>query len=259
MTEFKNFVLIGAGNLATHLAGRIIGIGGNIIQIFGKDRKNVEKLASETNSGIAFSIDEIDKDADLYLICTPDHTISEISLHLHLKDKPVVHTSGSVSLNEIDSISSNTGVLYPLQTFSKIKHIDFENIPVFVEASNDEFLKQLIIFGKRLTGICIPLDSEKRLKLHLAAVFANNFTNFMIIQAYDIMQKDHLPFSYLVPLLRETLNKAIEFNPDESQTGPARRGDLTILRKHLELLKSDGEKSDIYKLLSDQLSKRYSK
>lgn len=258
MPEFQNFVIIGAGNVATHLAGRITELGGSILQIYSKSIQHAEILASAMNSNATTSLNNITQNADLYVICTPDASISNISTMLKLGEKPVVHTSGSVGLTEIKPISSNTGVLYPLQTFSKNKKTAFEGIPIFVEANNDLFINQLIEFGNRLSGKCIFLDSEHRLKLHLAAVFANNFTNYMLTQAYEILRNEHLPFSFLFPLISETLNKAIELNPDQSQTGPAIRGDKVIIGKHLNLLNSDVEKFRIYEVLSELLMLKYS-
>jgi len=257
MKGFSNFVLIGTGNLATNLARRIRETGGNILQVYGKSEKHTETLARITQSEAVKHINDITEEADLYILCIPDSALMDISTVLRFNNKPVVHTSGSVSLDAISAVSSKTGVLYLLQTFSKSRQVDFQGIPVFVESTDEALLQKLQLLGNELTGLSIPLNSGQRLKLHLAAVFANNFTNFMITQAFDLMKSEDFPVSYLFPILMETVKKSIETDPYASQTGPARRGDHEVILNHLELLRTDAVKYGIYEHISQTILERY--
>ncbi|MEJ0029786.1 MAG: DUF2520 domain-containing protein [Bacteroidota bacterium] len=166
----------------------------------------------------------------------------------------MVHTSGSQPLSILDfSAAANIGVLYPLQTFTKTRQIDFKNIPVFIEASDSVAEKKLTTIAKAITTKHKKIDSEERKGLHVAAVFASNFPNHMLRIAKELMDERGLNFEWLKPVILETINKALATGPEYSQTGPAVRGDLEILDEHMKYLKSDKTLAKIYEIISQDI------
>ena len=153
--------------------------------------------------------------------------------------------------------TQNLGVFYPLQTFSKDKPIEFRDVPVFIEGANDTTEKLLRAMGSALTGTVIQLDSYERKALHVSAIFASNFTNHMLLVAQDIMKENSLVYDWLKPLIAEMINKSLSIGPENAQTGPARRGDLEILDKHLEFLQDNPPAAELYKVVSQSIIDRY--
>ena len=244
-------VLLGFGNVSFHLINAFNKLNKNtVIQIY--NRNNIS-LNSELNH-IPFTTDLSKiKDADIYIIAIPDDSITSFSEILPLKNKLVVHTSGSVSMDAL-SERNRKGVFYPLQTFSKNRDVDFNNIPICIEATEPRDLKLLMNLGKSLSEKVVEVNSEERSKLHLAAVFVNNFVNHLYAIGDDILSKNELSFDLLHPLIEETANKIKTLAPSKVQTGPARRGDQKTIEKHLHLLK-EGPKSDLYQQLTASIRK----
>jgi predicted short-subunit dehydrogenase-like oxidoreductase (DUF2520 family) len=244
-------VLLGFGNVSFHLINALNKLNkNNVIQIY--NRNNIS-LNSEINH-IPFTTDLSKiKDADIYIIAIPDDSIAAFSELLPLKNKLVVHTSGSVSMDAL-SERNRKGVFYPLQTFSKNREVNFNNIPICVEATEPRDLKLLMNLGKSLSEKVVEVNSEERSKLHLAAVFVNNFVNHLYAIGDDILGKNELSFDLLHPLIEETANKIKTLAPSKVQTGPARRGDQKTIEKHLHLLK-EGPKSDLYQQLTASIRK----
>ncbi len=175
--------------------------------------------------------------------------------HLSLKNKLTVHTSGSIPLEILNKVSENHGVLYPLQTFSKSREVDFSNIPICVEANSAENLEKLKSVAKALSNNIYEVDSEQRKVLHLAAVFACNFPNFMYTIADKILRDSDIDFDILRPLIKETAEKIQDVKPAEAQTGPAIRNDEKILSGHMEMLNDFPQLKELYKLISAEIKK----
>ena len=245
-------VLLGFGNVSFHLINALNKVNKNtIIQIY--NRNNIS-LNSELNH-IPFTTDLSKiKDADLYIIAIPDDSIAAFSEILPLKNKLVVHTSGSVSMDAL-SERNRKGVFYPLQTFSKNREVSFNDIPICVEATEAGDLELLMNLGESLSEKVVEVDSEERSKLHLAAVFVNNFVNHLYAIGDDILSKNKLAFDLLHPLIEETASKIKTLAPSEVQTGPARRGDQKTIEKHLHLLK-DSPDIDLYQQLTESIMKK---
>jgi predicted short-subunit dehydrogenase-like oxidoreductase (DUF2520 family) len=166
-----------------------------------------------------------------------------------------VHTSGSLDIDALPAFIKQRGVLYPLQTFSLERSVDFSNIPVFVQTDDDPLKNLLLSLANKLSRNVTCITGEQRLQLHIAAVFACNFSNYLYTCAEQIMSKAGLPFSILHPLITETAAKATAQSPSEVQTGPAKRGDIQIIEKHLNQLKSDPGLQQLYANLSDLILK----
>jgi predicted short-subunit dehydrogenase-like oxidoreductase (DUF2520 family) len=240
-------VILGSGNVATHLTKAFI------------TSKNVEIAQVYTRSNISNKIEKIDyindlnelKNADVYIISISDDAIANFSKQLNLKNKLVVHTSGSVAMQDLEC-NARKGVFYPLQTIHKKSKLKFKNVPICLETENKEDYILLEKLAKSISKKIFKIDSEQRKHLHLAAVFVNNFTNHLYKIGNDICTENNIPFEILKPLIKETANKIKYVTPEEAQTGPAKRKDKKTIQKHLNLLQN--KQQEIYKLLSNSIS-----
>ncbi len=246
-------VFLGFGNVNFHLINTLYKHNkDSVIQVYNRSKTNLNK---ELNN-IPFTTDLSKiKEADLYIIGIPDDAIAAFSETLPLKNKLVVHTSGSVSMEAL-SKRNRKGVFYPLQTFSKNREVNFNTIPICIEAKEEADLELLTNLGKSLSEKVVEIDSDERSKLHLAAVFVNNFVNHLYAIGDDILGNNELSFDLLHPLIEETASKVKTLSPSEVQTGPARRGDQKTIEKHLHLLK-EGPESELYQQLTESLMKKF--
>jgi len=253
--KIQNVVVIGAGNLATHLALVLHRKGINVIQVLNRSRSAGERLAHRVKAGFKADFSEADFRADLFILAVSDSAIQEVANSLRLKDQLLVHTSGSVDMEAISGASSNVGVFYPLQTFSKDKRINFSNIPVCIEANTRENEEKLLYLARLISKKVQPVNSAQRKVLHMTAVFACNFSSFMYTIAEDLLKKHDIPFSLLKPLIRQTAAIAKHEDVFSRQTGPAVRGDIKIMHEHLEMLAKHGVYMEIYDLISKSIIK----
>ncbi|MGB1391823.1 MAG: Rossmann-like and DUF2520 domain-containing protein [Flavobacteriaceae bacterium] len=224
-------VIIGSGNVAKHLIKAFIRIDNiNLKQVYTRNPKDEALLKNtvETTNDLS-SI----KEADITIIAVRDDAIANISSQI--KNPLVVHTSGSVEMKALKN-ASNKGVFYPLQSFSKQKDINFKNIPICLEAEHKHDLIKLEKLASLLQGDVYYLSSLQRKKIHVAAVFVNNFTNHMYTIAHDICEEHNVPFDILKPLILETSDKIKKLTPKDAQTGPAKRSDAETIKNHLNLL-----------------------
>jgi predicted short-subunit dehydrogenase-like oxidoreductase (DUF2520 family) len=249
----NDIVLIGSGNFATHLGLALYDAGYKITQVYSQKKKSASVLAQKLNATAITDLRKLDQTATVYIIAIKDDAISSVASELKLKDKIVVHTSGSVSIDVLKNVSKNYGVLYPLQTFSKGKAINFRKVPLCVEANNKSTAISLEYFAKSISSKVQKVNSEQRQVIHLAAVFACNFSNHMYAIADDILKKNKLSFDILKPLIEETADKIKNNTPAKMQTGPAIRGDKKTMEGHLKLLGYDKKLKEIYKLVSESI------
>ncbi len=253
----KKVILIGAGNIAWHLGKRLFEKGYTILQVYSRSLMNAKLLASTLKAEAIDAISAIDAYADYYFLLVPDHVISSMLDLLTLKGGYLIHTSGATDIALLQRIEGKTGVLYPLQTFSKTSPLEFSNIPLLIESGKPEFLNELSIIAKNLSNFVYEVDSNNRLLVHLSAVFANNFTNHLFHIAKELMESKGIPFSIFNPLLRETVEKAIRIGPENAQTGPARRGDESTIQKHLTTLTNFPNYKIFYQLFAQEILKYY--
>jgi predicted short-subunit dehydrogenase-like oxidoreductase (DUF2520 family) len=249
-----NLVLIGSGNLAVQLANAFIQSNKvNLIQRYS--RKNTNATYFSDKIPVTDKLSEI-KEADIYLLAISDSAISEFSKQLPFKKGLVVHTSGSMPMKAL-LCQANKGVFYPLQTFSKEQVLNFENIPIALETEKSEDYMLLENLANSLSKNTYPIDSQQRTHLHIAAVFANNFSNHMFKIAKDVCDRHDFSFEILKPIIFETTKKLDTMSPMDAQTGPAKRNDQIVIENHLQQL--TGEQKEIYRLISDSISKTYNK
>lgn len=276
-------IFIGAGNVAWHLAilfsnSKIEDL--QITHIWSRNKENAEELKQKINSSIevSYSLNQLDfskTDADLAILAIADGAFESVLSKLILpKGCILAHTSGSQPMEILKLANQNivgekiekVGVFYPLQTFSKAKEVDFASIPFCIEANdkenNKEIEEKLTNLAKQFSKKVFQVSSKDRSILHVAAVFACNFSNYLWTISEQILEEKNLPFDMLKPLLDETLKKALEINPSNAQTGPAIRNDEKVIEKHLEMIEemdlsdSNPHFSQIYKLMTESIQEK---
>jgi predicted short-subunit dehydrogenase-like oxidoreductase (DUF2520 family) len=260
MTKPLAVSFIGAGNLAWHVAPALDNAGYSVKEVYSRNRRNADALVerlydAETKADLDFSSSK----SSVFIIAVSDDVIGDIAQEIALpEDAILVHTSGSQPLSVLGyAATPNLGVFYPLQTFTKDKKVEFNSIPIFVESETAIVEKRLMAMAKEIAKNVFKINSEERKALHVAAVFAANFTNHMLYLAQEIMRENALSYEWLKPLISEMITKSLSIGPENAQTGPARRGDLATLDKHMDFLKGDETVSELYKIISQDIVDRY--
>lgn len=251
---------IGSGNLAWHLSTALDNTQYSVREVFSLRPANARALVERLyNAQVKSTLDFSDSNSRLFIVAVPDDVIPDIVEEIILPENALlVHTSGSRPLAVLEDAGARyTGVFYPLQSFSKKAKVDFGEIPVFIESDDNETEKTLMAVAKSISRKVFRISSKERKALHIAAVFASNFTNHMLTISKAIMSGHNLEYEWLKPLIAETINKSLQIGPEPAQTGPARRGDLEILDTHMDFLKDDEAVSEIYRVISQHIVDRY--
>ncbi|NCP20513.1 MAG: DUF2520 domain-containing protein [Flavobacteriales bacterium CG_4_8_14_3_um_filter_35_10] len=243
--------VLGYGNLASHLVAAFEKVKSvNVIQIYNRHPIKNKPFNALFTTNLSDLLP-----ADIYIIAIPDDAISVFSSKLKT-DGLVVHTSGSVPLEALQT-QSRAGVFYPLQSFTKGKAVSFKNIPICIEATDKKDLELLFKLARSISDSVIKITTAQRKKLHVAAVFVNNFTNYMYTIGESLCEDNKIDFNILKPLILETALKIETVSPHQAQTGPARRKDVVTIKKHLDFLPK--EYQEIYTLLTQSIQKNYDK
>ncbi|MCH2488890.1 MAG: DUF2520 domain-containing protein [Flavobacteriales bacterium] len=248
-------VFLGFGNVNSHLCRAMAESEQvSVMQVFNRTAMQLPK----TLQAIPFTtqLSEI-KEADVYILGIPDDAIESFSETLPLRDQLIVHTSGGVAMDALSN-QNRKGVLYPLQTFSKQRTIALDKVPICIEASAPEDLGLLRQLGSTISEIVVEISSEERAKLHVSAVFVNNFVNYLYTVSEELLAKNNLNFELLKPLILETAHKIETLSPSEAQTGPAKRNDRKTIEKHVHLLK-DSPYKELYTQLTQAIETTYGK
>lgn len=251
IASIMKIVFIGSGNVATHMATALEASGNEIVQVYSRTPDNAALLARRVGAEPIDNIGDIYCAADLYIFSLKDDALPGIIAQMPPTAGVWVHTAGSIPISVL-SPHKERGVLYPLQTFSRDREVNFWDIPVFIEGDRAETTALLRDLAEMISGNVHLLSGDKRRVLHLAAVFACNFANHMYTLASEIVGEEEIPFHLLNPLITETAAKVSVMDPRRAQTGPAVRVDEKVIQRHLELL-SDPLKRQIYSLLSKSI------
>ena len=248
-------VIIGTGNTATVLGRKLKAAGHIIAQVYGRNAAAASDLAYELDCESTNYWAVVNRNADLYLLAVSDIAIDEVITELRLPQKTIVHTAASVSRDILRPSSEHYGVFYPLQSLKKNSGRN-PDVPIIIDASDKETLAQLRQLGESISSQVYTAGDEQRLKLHLAAVFCNNFVNhlYALMEAYCVSEK--IDFNLLKPLIRETTARMETMAPSNAQTGPAVRHDQETIRKHMMLLERYPELKKIYTLLTDSIASK---
>ncbi len=243
-----SIVILGSGNVATHLTKAYLNAPEvTVAQVYARNLSQLTYLKDKTP--ITNKLSDLAK-ADVYVIAVSDTAIAPISKQLETSNSLVVHTSGSVAMETIEN-TARKGVLYPLQSFSKEKKVDFKTVPFCLEASTKIDLHLLTTLAKILNATTYNINSTQRRQLHVAAVFVNNFVNHLYSIGHELCDQHKVPFEILHPLITETAAKIVSIPPAQAQTGPAIRKDQETIEKHLSLLSK--EQKNMYILFTEAI------
>lgn len=256
MAHHEYLSFIGTGNVAWHLAPALDNLGFVVKEVYGRNPRQAEALTDRLyQAEVKATLDFSTSPSRIFVLATTDEAIPTIAKELVLPDDALLlHTSGSQPLEVLKySAAAHQGVLYPLQTFTKGKRIDFKEVPLFIEAWDEHAEKILMRMARALSNKVMRVGSAERKALHVAAVFASNFTNHMLSISEHVLKKHHLDFQVMRPLIEETVSKALSIGPRAAQTGPAKRGDLQILDEHLAFLGETEDIAEVYKVVSQHI------
>ncbi len=245
----KKIVLIGSGNLAEAIAPALKRVG--LVQIFARNSARAAEIAALTGVEWSCRAEELAR-ADIYIVAVLDRAVGDVAEMLPIPRRAIVaHTAGSVGIDALPAKFAHRASFYPFQSFSRGRKVDFEQIPIFLEASDPATLETLSEVASQLSRRVYEADTERRRMIHLAGVFANNFTNALYVLGERIAQRAGMDFDILKALITETaLKAAAAGDPQSVQTGPAIRGDRKVQEEHLRLLDSDDDMKQIYQLIS---------
>ena len=250
-------VIIGTGNVATVMGKKILGAGHKILQVAGRNVA-ATKILGETLGAEDIVLGRgINQTADVYIIAVTDRSIAEITEQFQLKENIVAHTAGSVSKDVLKRVSENYGVFYPLQTLRKEEQ-SLPEIPILYDGNNDHTKNKLHSLAISISPLHTAYaNDESRLKMHVAAVIVNNFSNHLYTLTANYCNREKIDFRQLYPLIRETANRINAISPYESQTGPALRNDKETIGKHLLLLENYPELKQVYTFLTESIIKSH--
>lgn len=248
---------IGSGRVATHLA-QAFAQHIQVFQFYSRQFSHAQTLAKKIQAHAITDLNHLNL-VDVLVIAVSDAEISNIATAL--KDINyqglVVHTSGSTHLNILKEQGLNAGVFYPLQTFSFEHQVDWKNTPLFIAAQDEQQQHLLLNLAEKISNRCYIYNSEQRLALHLAAVFACNFSNHCYDIAQQLLEQKHVDFNLLMPLIQATTQKLAQTSAYQNQTGPARRHDQNILDMHQDMLNQHTQWQQIYQLMSESIIQRF--
>ncbi len=254
-SEFK-VAIVGAGNVATRIGIYLKRLDFNIICVASRTIASASHLAGTLGCKALDDVSLIPADCDLVLIASTDAAVAEIASKLPEIKGVVAHTSGSVPLSAIVGKHRRAAVIYPLQTFSREVEVDISTVPFFTEATDDASLAVADAFANKLSGTCEHADSAIRAKLHIAGVLSSNFPIYLLELTQKVLASAGLPLSTVAPLVKASMTKAFETGPHDAITGPARRGDMAVLKKQIASL-SDPDAKEIYKAISNAILKEF--
>ncbi|WP_299465978.1 Rossmann-like and DUF2520 domain-containing protein [uncultured Microscilla sp.] len=256
-----NILMIGAGNVAWHLATALEQKGNHISVVYSRNLENAQLLAQQLNNALATNHTNFSEvGVDLAIVAVKDDAIAPLVAQMQLPPQTIIaHTSGNTPLQVFEHLNGNNdfGVFYPLQTFSKNSPVDFTAIPFCIEGINANTETILFDLASQLSPNIHSINSFERKVLHVAAVIACNFTNHLFAQSAHILQREDISFDLLKPLIKETIQKALNNDPRETQTGPAVRNDTKVIQDHLQYLKNNPSANALYTSLTDSILQWY--
>ena len=249
-------VSVGAGRLAHHLIPALYNVGHTILQVYSHGQSHAESLSKLVCSESVTDLGDLNRDGDIYIISVSDDVLSEVGEVVRglCPHSLIVHTAGTKPLNILKG--DKAGVIYPMQTFSFDKSLDFSKIHIFIEAKHEIDTQCLLDLCSGISDHVYMMTSDKRCYLHLAAVFACNFVNHCYDIADQILQTIGVPFDVMYGLIDETCTKVHQLKPKDAQTGPASRGDTKVLSSHIQMLSDYPDIQKIYQLISENIKKR---
>lgn len=245
--------IVGSGNVAEAFARALKATSIEVVQLFARNRERGEFVASLAGCEFCSEPDKL-KAADLYLLCVSDRAIAEVAASLPFSSESIVaHTAGCGTLEMLPQ-GVNRAIIYPFQTFSAGRVVDFSKIFLFIEAADSQTYDKATAFAKCLSQNVRAADAALREKIHLTGVLTSNFVNNMYATATEVLTDAALDFDVIAPIIAETAAKAIDSrNPSKVQTGPAVRGDIQTLERHRKLIGDNETLRKMYDIISENI------
>lgn len=248
----KKISIIGSGNVANHLAQIFFEKNLRIVEIYSRNYVEGKKLANKIDANYISDIKSVGLNTDIIIMAISDDAIPEVCKKLNLDNQILAHTSGIANSEDLKVATKNYACFYPLQTFTKGTSVEFDNIPILINASNSQTLSELKTIAYKISKTVEEISDIERQKLHLSAVMVNNFTNHLYTLASNYLIKNDIDFNLLKPLIQETVKKISNSNPIANQTGPAKRNDIKTIEKHFSLIE-DEDLLEIYRILTKSI------
>lgn len=258
MAYLNEIGIVGSGNVAFHLIKAIQDSSTlHLKGLYTRNKKVGNELQEQFSVTFYTDLNELACNSKLIIIAVADDAIETIAQQINATNQHlIVHTSGSVPISVLKKSALFYGSFYPLQTFTKEREADFNQIPILIHANDENKKEVLIQIANELSSIVREINDEERKKLHLAAVMVNNFTNHIYTLANSFTDKSIVDFELLKPLIQETALKIKTVRPDECQTGPAKRNDQGTIQEHLAMLTNE-ELKELYLWFTDSIRKYY--
>jgi predicted short-subunit dehydrogenase-like oxidoreductase (DUF2520 family) len=254
--QIKKVTIVGAGNVAHNFALAFRNAGYIIHEVYSRTQRSAMLLSQAMNTSYTTDLSNLRADTDLFILAVNDDALADVVCSIKVKNVPIVHTSGSTPIDVFESCGfKNYGIFYPVQSFQKNETESLEPIPICVEANDSKTEDLFLSLAKSMSRKVYAMDSEKRKALHVAAVFANNFSNHLFHIAGEILAKKQIPFDVIRPLVEKTADKIKHEKPINAQTGPAVRNDKKVIDSHLKYLASNPEYQKIYDLITADIYK----
>lgn len=257
MKDSTHITFIGSGNLATNLAVALEKAGHQVIEVFSRNLEKATLLADKLEACKATkSLDFSKSLSEIFIISVSDGAIPEVINEMKVPENSLVlHTSGTTNLEVFDGISDSAqvGIYYPLQTFKKDTLIDFSEVPILVESKNESSKLDIEALATSIGNNVQFVNSEDRKTIHLAAVFASNFTNRMLKASEEILVSKGIPLELLKPLVLQSIENCFVTTPDSALTGPAKRRDMETINQHKKMLEDNPKLKELYNLISEQI------
>lgn len=258
-----SITFVGAGRLATQLAIALQQANHEIKAIYSKTLRSAEELQHRLqdckNIEVTDSLKEIPV-TDVYIVAVADNALPEVlaSWPEQAKGGVVLHTAGSQDIELLHTASEHYGVLYPMQTFSKDKLVDFRDVYIYIESNDVTSGKIAYDLASSISNNVNRLSSADRKHLHLGAVVACNFSNHLYELAFSYLSEHGINPECLLSLIDETSSKLREISPHEGQTGPARRHDESVIQEHLSMLENHAELRAFYEMFTESIIRKFS-
>ncbi len=250
--------IIGTGNTAWYFAQALHASGHYCAGIYGRNRQSAELLAATVNTKAYDAIENIEE-SDCCIIAISDSAVAEVAEKIAFKTTTLLHTAGSLPMELLAQSAVHYGVLWPVYSIVKTNLPGHRNVPMVWEASDEHAANNIIMLAKSMSDNITNLSGTQRLNLHMAAVLGNNFTNHLFAICEQICGAQGIPFDALYPIIQQTVERIKEHSPKDLQTGPAKRGDIPVLKKHMDLLHAKPEWQEVYKALSQSIAAMYTK
>jgi len=260
MPAIQKITIIGAGNVGFHLGKRLFKKGFEIVQVYSRNQEKAKTLADQIHAKPISDFSKLDPNSDLFIIAVSDNAISEVAKNLkanNIDNQLVVHTSGATPSLILKPFFQHYGIFYPLQTFRVGSKPSFKKLPLCIDAPIKADLKKLKKVARKICSNVHHINDEQRAVLHVAAVFANNFSNHLYTISENILNQENISLSLLIPLIQETTKKIATASPQETQTGPAVRGDKNTIKRHLEFLEKHPEYRSLYVAFTKSINPKF--